>query len=433
MARISAFCGLRYNPQKIKKIEKVVSPPYDVISLEQQEKFYKSHQNNFIRLILGKEENRDSSLNNKYTRAGCLLKEYIREHIFVQDREPSVYLYEQGYTFEEAHYRRLGFIALLKLEPIGRGVVFPHENTLCKPKQDRLSLLKATQANLSPIFGLYADDSEIDRLLKSHANVKPLCDFFFEGVSNKLWKVSEPKFIQKLTRAMNNKQIFIADGHHRYEVASLYHKLTQKSQSVQSGYVMMYFCNLKNQGLKVLPTHRVVRNASPEIISRLPVLLEEYFKVTSFSSLPMLLTQLKGMVGRRAFGLCLGERKFYLFDFKATPVEKKPIVSEGNYCYNNLDVVLLHSLVFGTMLKLKKQHYHDGDIFYTRDERYAVTLVKGKKYQAAFFMNPPSPHEISAIARCFKKMPPKSTYFYPKPVSGLVINSLKVKPVTSNQ
>ena len=437
MAEISAFCGLRYNPTLVKKIEKVVCPPYDVISPEQQNKLHASSRENFIRLILGKAKKGDTSGHNKYTRAGDFLKDAIRKKVFVQDSLPAIYLYEQEYRLAAHGYKRLGFIALLRLEPAGKGVVFPHEKTFCKPKQDRLSLLKATQVNLCPIFGLYdADDAAVDARLRKHAKAKPLYDFFFEGIRNKLWKIEDREFIRGLTQAMADKQIFIADGHHRYEVASLYHRLARKRTVARSrsDYVMMYFCNLRNQGLRVLPTHRVVRNVSQEIISQLPALLENYFKLSPCANLPELLLQLKKRAGRRAFGLFLGANRFYLLDVRATPAKKKPVVSQGDYCYNNLDVVLLHSLVFSKLLKLKKQHHHDADIVYARDEKQAVSLVKSKKYQAAFFMNPPSPREISSIARCFKKMPHKSTYFYPKPVSGLVINMLKKElPVESRE
>lgn len=428
MATISPFYGFRYNLEIIKNLSAVVTPPYDVISSKQQAQFYRNHRYNFIRIILGKEKNGDTTLNNKYTRAKEVLNQWIRDKIVAPENEPSIYLYEQGFIFEGKYLRRRGFIALLKLEPVGKGVVFPHEKTFCKPKEDRLSLLKATEANLSPIFGFYADDDlSAEHLIAARAKTKPLCDFKFEGVRNRLWRISEAESIERFERLMKDKQVFIADGHHRYEVASSYHRVVKKDKRLNSGYVMMYFCSLQSEGLKVLPTHRVVRAIACDTFSDMISRLEPYFYIQSFSTVKALLTRLKQKASTRALGLYAGSEKYYLLEFKAARNDTAMQAASENsaYCYNNLDVVLLHSFVFRKLLGIKEQNYHDGHILYTRDELMAVRLVKEKKYQAAFFMNPPHPQQIRAIARCFQKMPHKSTYFYPKPVSGLVINLLK--------
>lgn len=433
MATIRPFRGYRYNQLKIKNLSAVVTPPYDVISGAQQSQFYQNHPYNFIRIILGKEKKDDNSLCNKYTRAKDALGRWICEEAVAPDKEPSIYIYEQGYKFEGAYLRRRGFIALLKLESTGKGVVFPHEKTFCKPKEDRLALLKATQANLSPIFGFYADDDlALEHLITARAKAKPICDFLFEGVRNKLWRISDDAIVARLERFMKDKQIFIADGHHRYEVAYAYHQMVKDNKGLNSGYVMMYFCSLKSKGLKVLPTHRVVRDIPSNVFSDFIPRLESYFHIQPFTNLKALLGSLKQKAQTRVLGLYVGA-KYYLLDFKVDKGDAPLAAVQENsaYCYNELDVVLLHSFVLRRLLGIKEQNHQDGHIWYTRDEKMAVELVKRKKYQAAFFLNPPSPQAISAIARCFQKMPHKSTYFYPKPVSGLVINMLE-KP-TSNQ
>lgn len=426
MAKITTFRGLRYNQKRIRQLASVVTPPYDVISQKMQSEFYKANSHNFIRIILGKENTSDNKLNNKYSRAASFFKKWSNRGIFIQEKMPSVYIYEQAFKFEKKHLSRIGFVALLKLEPAGKGIVFPHEKTFCKPKEDRLKLLKAIEANLSPLFGLYSDRRfTIDTLLKANSRIKPLMDLRFEGVEHRLWGVSDERFVRRLKKLMLHKKIFIADGHHRYEVACFYNQLMKKSKRVKSGYVMMYFCNIDSEGLKVLPTHRAVRYLPKKIKNNIFLLLNRYFTIQGPIGAKKLFPMLKqAKKGQHLFGLYPGNNKFYLLKLKAAE-------SGGAYksgYYNNLDVVLLHNLILGKLLGVKEQKENDKNILHTRDERLAIGLVNSRKYRAAFFMNPPKPAQIRAIARVFKKMPHKSTYFYPKPLSGLVINSLKVKP-----
>lgn len=421
MAKIIPFCGIRYNQALIKNPQLVVTPPYDTISKEEQSKFYQTSKYNFIRLILGKEEKGDTRDSNKYIRARELLKSWLNKGILVKDALPSIYIYEQTYEIEDKPFRRIGFIALMKLELDSRRVVFPHEKTFCKPKEDRLALLKATKANLSPIFGLYSDRGfKIDRLLEMECSeTNPIVDIKFQAVKNRLWKVEDEDTIRQLKKLMLDKKIFIADGHHRYEVACFYHKLSKNSKNTNSGYVMTYFCNLHSKGLKILPTHRVIRNIDADKISA----LSRYFKMESFSSKDSLFLELRmAKRGEHLFGLCLGRKEFYLLKIqnrKMFPINKSEIGLEIHY--NNLDVVLLHNLILSKILRIKEKNT---EILYTRDEDLAVRFVEGGKYKAAFFMNPPQAKEVANVASLLRRMPHKSTYFYPKPLSGLVINKL---------
>lgn len=424
MAVIKAFSALRYNLEKIKNLPSVVTPPYDVISARQQSQFYRAHKHNFIRIILGQEKKGDNQQNNKYTRAGAYLEKWIKEKVFIQDNAPSIYIYEQLFDFEGKKISRLGFIALLKLEPSGKGVVFPHEKTFCKPKEDRLRLIKTTRANLSPIFGLYSDSEErIENLIKSACRREALLDFKFEGVKNRLWLINNPGFISKLKRLTRDKKIFIADGHHRYEVACLYNKLTRSSGEVNSDYIMMYFSALQSDGLKVMPTHRVINNLpirNPRLIREA---LLKYFIVEDFNNHKALTKELKSVkTGGHFFGLYLGNKIFYLLKLRKG---SKKITQHPPDSYKDLDVVILHNIIFKKILGIKENK--DQQTLYTRDEDLAINLVDSKKYQAAFLMNPPNPRQISAISEGLKKMPHKSTYFYPKPLSGLVINKLDAK------
>lgn len=435
MAAIKAFPALRYNLEKIKEISSVVTPPYDVISAYQQSQFYRAHTRNLIRIILGQEKKGDNQQNNKYTRAAAYLDKWIKEGVFIQDKSPAIYIYQQLFDFEGEKISRIGFIGLLKLEPSGKGVVFPHEKTFCKPKEDRLSLLRSTQANLSPIFGLYRDpDSKIENLIKGACRGAPLLDFEFELVQNRLWLINNPEFITKLEKLTRDKKIFIADGHHRYEVACLYNKLSGKAarlhkatqpHRLNSAYIMMYFSALESRGLKVLPTHRLINNLPDVKLCSLKQALAKHFIIEDFTNYADLSRKLKSAkITEHFFGLYLGNKIFYLLKLKKIR-DKNAKHPAGSY--KDLDVVILHNLIFKKILGIKEENSRDQQILYTREENLAIQLVDSKKYQTAFFMNPPRPRQISAISESLKKMPHKSTYFYPKPLSGLVINKLDME------
>ena len=425
MAKIIPFRGLRYNKHKVGRLDKVVAPPYDVIGRRRQSELYNADRRNFIRIDFGREEKGDSSRHNKYIRAKHFLENWIRQGVLVRDSQPSFYTYEQEFILDGKRLRRLGFIGLLKLEALSQGVVFPHEKTFCKPKEDRLNLMKAVRANLSPIFGLYRDDgSKVDNLLSgSYAGSKPIINIKFEGIRHRLWKISGPAVISRLINCMADKKIFIADGHHRYEVACLYKKLTARSSDVSADYVMMYFCNLKSGGLKILPTHRVLKYVAPEKLNNLSNILSPYFQIQKLSSAKELFLRLKNAKpGRQVFGAYAAGRKFYLLTLNKGKIGCIP--KAGVRCYNRLDVVLLHQLILSKILGVKEDKEGGSNIFYTHDCRQALSLVDPGGYKLAFFMNPPRPSQVSEIASALKVMPRKSTYFFPKPLSGLVINSL---------
>ncbi|OGX27019.1 MAG: hypothetical protein A3J51_02060 [Omnitrophica WOR_2 bacterium RIFCSPHIGHO2_02_FULL_45_21] len=456
MAEIIPFRGLRFNQEKIRELKLALSPPYDVISAAEQSRLYKAHKYNVVRIILGKEKKSDDALHNRYSRARGFFKSWLRQGILIQDKKPSIYIYEQSYIFEGRRLRRIGFIALLKLEPPDKGVILAHEKTFSKPREDRLKLLQSTEANLSPIFGLYPDEHFIiERLLAGYRRTASIADFEFEGTRNRLWRIDSSNFIQALTKLIRRKIIFIADGHHRYEAAYYYKKLMSKkralnastaftanpelSRRISADYVMMYFCNLASGGLKILPTHRVIRNIPKVELATLPLILQSYFTILPVSSRKELFSRLRlpgASPPRRAsqheFGLYLKDKGFYLLKLKQKTIlntDKPPRLRRGDSrshsCYNSLDVVILHNLILDKLIGIKEENAGAQNILYTRDEQEAMRLVKNQEYDCAFFLNPPSPRQVSAIAaRSLRKMPHKSTYFYPKPLSGLVINGL---------
>ena len=424
MANLRPFRAIRYNPKKIQRLQDAISPPYDVISKSQQSQLYQAHPNNFIRLILGREKKPDNNNSNKYLRAKQAFNEWRKKKILIQDDTPAIYVYEQSFRLENKAFQRNGFIALLKLESADKGVVLPHEKTFCKPKKDRLSLLKATQANLCPVFGMYRDtNNKIEDILKKAKKMPVLATLGFEGIKNRLWKIEDADTIKNIVCLMRPKKIFIADGHHRYETACHYHKLTRKLKDLESGWIMMYFSNLYSPGLKILPTHRVIRDIDGNILKKILSLLNADFSVIKMTSSRELFSRLKSAGEKEhPFGLCLGKGKHYLLKLRKYPAVNRPGAKSSSH-YLKLDTVILHKLILEKILRLKNKE--NNNIFYTRDEKEAIRLVEGGKYKIAFFMNPPKAAQISAIAEAAEKMPHKSTYFYPKPVSGLVINSLR--------
>ena len=351
MAEIIPFRGLRFNQEKIRELKLALSPPYDVISAAEQSRLYKAHKYNVVRIILGKEKKSDDALHNRYSRARGFFKSWLRQGILIQDKKPSIYIYEQSYIFEGRRLRRIGFIALLKLEPPDKGVILAHEKTFSKPREDRLKLLQSTEANLSPIFGLYPDEHFIiERLLAGYRRTASIADFEFEGTRNRLWRIDSSNFIQALTKLIRRKIIFIADGHHRYEAAYYYKKLMSKKRAVNAStaftanpelsrrisadYVMMYFCNLASGGLKILPTHRVIRNIPKVELATLPLILQSYFTILPVSSRKELFSRLRlpgasppRRVSQHEFGLYLKDKGFYLLKLKQKTIlntDKQP-------------------------------------------------------------------------------------------------------------
>ncbi|MCG2711267.1 MAG: DUF1015 domain-containing protein [Candidatus Omnitrophica bacterium] len=418
MAEIIPFCGLRYNRKKVKNIKGVFAPPYDVISEKQQGELYRQHPLNIIRLILGKQSKNDDMRDNRYTRAGNLLQEWIKTGILVKDAVPSIYIYTQDYVFDGVSKKRVGFLARMKLEKGNE--CLPHEHTLAKPKQDRVKLIRAVQANLSPIFTFYIDKkNEIENILKSCIRKKPLISFKDkENIMHRFWQVGKKNTIERIRKLMRRKKTFIADGHHRYEVSLSYLKemSRKKGSNGEFNSVMMYFTGFNDQNLSVMPTHRLVK-AIPDIQSKINS-LGDYFKVSVVKNLKEMLSAQAGKDGF-SLGMCY-KNKFYVLEMKDDQILDK-LMRKSPAQWRRLDVAMLNSVVFEHIFKLKEKQKEE-KISYTRDPQYAVECVKSEKASAAFFPNTTKAEQVKKIALSGNRMPQKSTYFYPKPVTGLVIN-----------
>ncbi|MBI5809907.1 MAG: DUF1015 domain-containing protein, partial [Deltaproteobacteria bacterium] len=266
MAEIMPFKGVLYNADKVGSLKKVMAPPYDVISPKMQDELYARHPNNIVRIILSKAAPDDAPGSDKYSRAASDLKDWVLNGVLVKDVHPSIYYYIQRYALKDgSKIKRKGFISLVRLAELGVGI-HAHEQTLSGPKADRLRLMQACNANLSPIFSLYSDPRlYVNRLLDAAADKgRPVVDVEDDnGVENIIWRVDDADIIREVSALMAGKALFIADGHHRYETALNYRNLMREKNPHPTGlepynYVMMYFSNMDSEGMTIWPTHRVI-------------------------------------------------------------------------------------------------------------------------------------------------------------------------------
>ena len=418
MANITPFRGLRYNQKKVKDINNVFAPPYDVISEKEQQKLYKQHPNNVIKLILGKHSKKDDAKNNRYTRAKADFSQWIDEQIMVSDEKPSIYVYTQDYTFEGVKKKRIGFVACLRFDDKGEGCL-PHEQTLAKPKKDRIKLMQAVEANLSPIFSFYIDNQNaIDEVLKPYTKKKAWVDYTDnDDIRHKFWQVDDAKTIKKVQSLMKTKRVFIADGHHRYEVSkSYYEQMSKKKKAGTYNQVMVYFTGFNEENLSVMPTHRLVKDIE-NIDARIKD-MEKYFAKTNCGNLTDMLA-LQSREKGFTLGMCF-KGKFFVLTMKDKVLLDR-LMRKSPEQWRKLDVAMLNIVVFEHIFKLNAAQKEE-KISYTRDPQFAAEAVKKKLVQVSFFPNPTKADQVKKIALAKYRMPQKSTYFYPKPITGLVIH-----------
>ena len=263
MVDITAFKGVLFNQEKTGPLNQVTAPPYDVISLEQQDELYNKNPYNVVRLILEKEYPEDDEKNNRYTRSASTFQRWLEDGVLVKDDKPSFYVYSQEYIYEGESVCRVGFFARVRTEEFSSGNICPHEFTLAKAKQDRMNLLKSCRANFSPIFGLFSDPlGKIDAILSQEIKNEPLAVIEENGIINKVWRLNDAEKLTYIVKDFKDKKILIADGHHRYETALNYHK-EHKNEVEDSAHAMMFLTNLVAQSLTVYPIHRLIKSPKP--------------------------------------------------------------------------------------------------------------------------------------------------------------------------
>lgn len=432
MANIIPFIGLRYNTNKIPNLASVVTPPYDIIDETAQARYYAEHPANVIRLELGLAFPNDDENNNRYTRAAQYMQRWIEDEILVYESKPALYFYQQEFNIQGNTVVRNGFICGLKVEDYEKGNILPHEETLSKPKEDRLRLLRATQANFSSIFGLYSDpDKVIDNTLQAAINdTPPTIELFDEvGETHRLWVITDNETIRTVVEEMKEKKVFIADGHHRYETALEYAREMEAKGYHGYDYVMITLVNLYDQGLIILPTHRLVKNLEGFDLEAFRVKLSSYFNVRPFGSADRLSAFLKSMEeqgeNEHVFGMYGQNGVLYILILKPNAEIAEALPSDKSDAWKRLDVAVLDNLVLDQILGIgASQRKNQENLTYTKDAQWAVEQVNKGLYQVAFFLNPTRVKEVVDVAQARDKMPQKATYFYPKLLTGLVINHL---------
>jgi len=409
---IRPFRGVIYNKEKIKDLSKVMAPPYDVISPSEQDFYYKLHPYNVIRLILGKEYPGDNISNNRYLRAAKYFREWLSQDILKKEKNESIYVYEEEYFIEGEKRERKGFISLMRLEDFNRGVIFPHEDTLSAPREDRFKLLCACEANLSPIFSLYSDPrQEIEKYFKRSNFLIRVNDK--EGIKHCLKVIKEKEIITKIREIMKDKRVFIADGHHRYLTALKFRNQMRGRYKGEENFVMMYFSNTESTDLTILPTHRVIGNLKEDSLLRLRSRINDFFVVKRMS-LEEMWRKMRENDRKRTFGMYIGGNEYYLLILK----DRFSLSFK-----EEVDTTILNKVVIQEILG-KKELKKGKEINFFREKERVIDSVSKGKYQVAFFLNPPSLNQIKKISLSGKKMPPKTSFFYPKLLSGLVMRDL---------
>jgi len=434
MVRIAPFRGVRYSQKKIRDLAKVIAPPYDVISKSEQERLYKKSPYNFVRLDLSQEA-------DSYDAVAQTLNDWLAQGIFERDQEPAIYFSSQRFKLKGGEEKeRLGFFALIELQDFTSGEIRPHEKTHDAPKQDRLKLMLACQAQLSPIFALYAQPKPtINRILAvAVEGVAPWLDVEQDnGDHCRLWRISDSAVIQKIQQEMRDQKLLIADGHHRYEATLSYRDHMRRERGQWTGreafnYVMAYCANMNDNNVVILPTHRLVRGFEHKPFLELEEALQTYFYVEQHPKTPdgkvSFLKALKAAAKKyRVIGASFKRDPRYLILRLKNKRIMQRLAKDLSAPLRELDVNTLHLLILEHILGMAPEQQEIGDtVRYFEDEETVLQTLEKEEFQAAFLLNAPKAEEVLAIAAAGEKMPQKSTYFYPKLSSGLIVN--KVDP-----
>ena len=434
MAKIFPFHGITYSTEKIDDLSSVVTPPYDRIDSQDQEKFYRHSPYNIIRIIKGKAKPNDDDIDNRYTRAVAYMERWRIEGILTRAAQPALYAYYQEYNAQGITYLRKGFVALVELEPSGDGVK-GHETTLAGPKADRLKLIRATQANFGHIFMLYSDpkrqaNQEIDRAITGQEPNWQALDN--DGNRHMLWEINNKETIAVLQEAMADKALYIADGHHRYETAVTFMEecraagwQTIGAESFQCR--MMTMININEPGIVIFPTHRVIHNLIAFDRKEFLGNLAGNFVIEELTALSEILHALAHREkGEHLFGLYMGGNDFYLLRLRDEQIMDE-IIKDRSPEWKRLDVTILHQALLEPLLGIDEAALQtQTNVDYVRDSEQAIAMVQAGSHQLALIMNPTTIDEVRIISDLHEKMPQKSTDFYPKLLTGLVMSQMEI-------
>lgn len=434
MIRIAPFRALCYSQKKIKDLSKVIAPPYDVISKDEQDKLYKKSAYNFVRLDLSQDP-------DSYNAVAQLLGEWQNQGVLERDETPAIYFSSHSFKLKSGEQKvRLGFFALTELQDFSTGAIRPHEKTLDAPKEDRLKLMLACNAQLSPIFVLYAQPKQTVHRILSVAveGMAPFIETELDsGDELKLWRVSDPAVIAKVQAEMAEQTLLIADGHHRYEATLRYRDQLRSEHGPGTGneaynFILTYFANIDDDNVVILPTHRLVRGFTHKPFLELEEALQTYFYLEQHPKTPegksSFLKALKnGAKKHRVIGASFKRDPRYLILRLKNKRIMQRLAKDLSAPLRELDVSTLHLLILEHILGMSPEEQVSGStIRYSQDEEAVLQTLEKEDFQAAFILAPTKKDEIQAIVAANEKMPQKSTYFYPKLSSGLIVNKIDV-------
>jgi len=429
MAEVQPFQAWRYDVGQVGDLSDAVAPPYDVIDAAFQNDLYKKHPCNSVRLILNRDEPDDSSVDDRYARASKYFRQWQQDGVLIREHENSLYVYHQEFEWEGTKYVRRGFLGRLRLEEFGKGNVFPHEQTMPGPKKDRLALMTACASNLSPIFGLYPDAENVAQSLLEDATISltPLVATDHLGVTHRMWPVSDQAVIAQVQEILSEKPIFIADGHHRYETSCNYKQAQQEAGTLTdtsaANYTLMYFNGMDDRGLTILPTHRLITGLPELTADDIRAALGDNFSIEEAATAAAAWETMDLEGDQKVFGIGTpADGKWLLI--RATDTSPMHVLAaDQSDAWRGLGVSLLHRLIVdhflvgahpGSEPKFKFVHLMDE----------VTDAMTNKSCQLAILVMPAQMEHVQAISAELERMPPKSTFFYPKLLSGLVFNPL---------
>jgi uncharacterized protein (DUF1015 family) len=439
MAELRPFKGLRYNSQKI-KLEEVITEPYDRIPPALQEDYYRRSPYNVVRIILGKDDDPEHSEKDKYKRAKIYLDEWEKDGLLIREDQDALYLYEQEFEVKGEKKKRTGIITRVKLEEFSSRKVLPHEKTFPKHKIDRLNLLRATNTNTGQIFLLYKDDQDTVSQAIERASQEAELGAEMRDESNfqhRIWIIKNKETIQRIQEAMADKVLIIADGHHRYETSLNYQKeMLEKAPEAKGNepfnYIMMTLFKLEDPGVMILPTYRLVKGLDKLSDEGLKNLLLPYFEISEVdwpdTSDKSKLEEVQNKIlnGTHAFAAYVSQfTKFFIFNLKSEDLLEKEITEDRSQEWKRLDVAILHSLIIDKLQALSSEPFSlENNVSYIRNLGQGIGKVEQGEFQIIFLMKPVTLHQIREVVENGEVMPQKSTDFFPKLKSGLVMNPL---------
>jgi uncharacterized protein (DUF1015 family) len=439
---VRPFRALHYNPERVSNIGLCLSQPYDVISAEKQEAYYRIHPQNVIQLILNRELADDDERNNRYTRARDLLADWRREGILKSTQRPSFWAYEQEFDIPEIGRKKLkGYIGLVRLQDYENGRILPHEKIFNRPLEDRIRLTECARTQFEYIWAIYQDKAYvIDNILDETEREPPIIDFYEQEtlVHHRMWRLADPEACRIIGGTMEHLKIYIADGHHRYQ-AMLTIRDRMRALHPQAGpdapweYIMMFLVNSEHEGLTILPTHRLLHDLDLErrSLSDLNLAIQEHFHVKSYpfnggndaSVRKRWLRDLRDTeLGVHKFGaLIAGLNRYFLITLKDAEAYEELVEIPSSSDWKMLDVNILNALILNRIIGITEEELAAQiNVEYTKDTDEALDAVRSGRMQVALILNSTRLQDIFTIAENRERMPRKSTHFYPKPLSGLV-------------